>query len=170
MTQSIDAWTSRNRLEIHKEAHKFSAAHMTVFADGSKETLHGHDYRVSAALEFAENADSWLEFSVVKQALAELCAAWDDRLLLADANPRFEKIRADGTEVEFKLCGKRYVVPAEECVLIPIDNILVERLAELMARQFLKKIHARCAGRLRAVEIVVTEGSGQSARLRLECP
>jgi 6-pyruvoyltetrahydropterin/6-carboxytetrahydropterin synthase len=167
---SLDSWQSCNRLEIQKEAHKFSAAHMTVFPDGTKETMHGHDYRVAAALEFDDQADSWLEFSFVKKALAELCAAWDDRLLLAERNPHFEKVRVDAKELEFWLCGKRYVLPVDECVLVPVDNILVERLSEELARKFLAKIHARCGDRLRAVEIAVTEGRGQTARFRLVPP
>lgn len=31
----------KHRIYVGKDAHKFSAAHMTVFPDGKKERLHG---------------------------------------------------------------------------------------------------------------------------------
>ena len=43
--------STRLRLHIRKEALKFSAAHMTVFPDGTKESLHGHNYRTKALIE-----------------------------------------------------------------------------------------------------------------------
>jgi hypothetical protein len=39
------------RIYIRKEALKFSAAHMTVFPDGTKERLHGHNYRTEVILD-----------------------------------------------------------------------------------------------------------------------
>lgn len=35
--------------------------------------------------------------------------------------------------MEFKLCGKHYVVPADEAVLLPVENVVVETLAEELA-------------------------------------
>jgi 6-pyruvoyltetrahydropterin/6-carboxytetrahydropterin synthase len=32
-------------------------------------------------------------------------------------------------EIEFRLCGKRYVLPSDEVVLLKVDNITCERLA-----------------------------------------
>ena len=43
---------ARHRIFVGKDVHKFSAAHMTVFRDGTKERLHGHDYRTEVAIEF----------------------------------------------------------------------------------------------------------------------
>ena len=35
---------ARHRIFTGKDVHKFSSAHMTVFPDGSKERLHGHNF------------------------------------------------------------------------------------------------------------------------------
>ena len=40
-------------LRLGKQDFKFSAAHFTLFPDGSAELLHGHDYRVRVALRGA---------------------------------------------------------------------------------------------------------------------
>ena len=37
-------------LYIDKEAHKFSAAHFTIFTATERERLHGHNYSVSARI------------------------------------------------------------------------------------------------------------------------
>ena len=37
----------KHRISIAREQYKFSCAHMTVFADGTKERLHGHNYTIA---------------------------------------------------------------------------------------------------------------------------
>ncbi|MDC0574224.1 6-carboxytetrahydropterin synthase, partial [Luminiphilus sp.] len=37
-------------LHINKQAHKFSAAHFTIFSATDRERLHGHNYGVSARI------------------------------------------------------------------------------------------------------------------------
>ena len=37
-------------LHIDKQAHKFSAAHFTIFSETDRERLHGHNYGVSARI------------------------------------------------------------------------------------------------------------------------
>ena len=40
-----------HRISIAREQYKFSCAHMTVFADGTKERLHGHNYTVAIEID-----------------------------------------------------------------------------------------------------------------------
>ena len=40
-----------HRIRIARAEHKFSCAHMTVFADGTKERLHGHNYTIALGVE-----------------------------------------------------------------------------------------------------------------------
>lgn len=160
-------WKTRKILTLSKDAHKFSAAHMTVFADGTKERLHGHNYSVQLELELASSED-FVEFAKVKKLLAGLCDEWDERLLLP-AGSRFFKSQAKGSETEFHLCAKRYVVPTDECVLLPVDNITVESLAEILAKKYVQT-WTQEAGlpALAALQITVQETTGQSGRVRLE--
>ena len=154
----------KHRISIAREQYKFSCAHMTVFADGSKERLHGHNYTIAAELE-VERVDlaSMLPFAAIKTALAELCAAWKEHVLLAAKNPFFEIVR-DDDELEFKLCGERYVVPRQDALLLPIDNISVEALAAHVAAVLKDRIAA--PGAL-AIEVTVEESPGQGARCEL---
>lgn len=144
---------------------------MTVFPDGSKERLHGHNYTVAIALELSDTSFAKIiPFAEIRAALAELCGAWKERVLLAEQNPHFELVRRDEHELEFRLCGKRYVLPLEDALLLPIDNIAVEPLAghcaELLAAR-LRPILAQPHVRSLEVTIAESPGQGATAHLRL---
>lgn len=154
---------SKHRIYVGKDAHKFSAAHMTVFPDGTKERLHGHNFQVTVALDLSEiGFKSFLDFGVVKAALNAQCKEWDDRLLLAERCPYFKmESRASG-EIEFRLCGKRYVIPAEEVVLLPLENIATETLAEEFCHRFRERLDpALLRGLVLGIEVHITESRGQ---------
>lgn len=106
------SWT----LHIRKDNLKFAAAHMTVFPDGRKENLHGHNYQVEleVALAAPPTLALMLSYEVFKQALRTVCAAWDEKVLIAGDNPWLEWLAAAMDDCAFRLCGKRYVLPAEQ--------------------------------------------------------
>lgn len=135
MTDPKTVLPRRHRLYVGKDRHKFSSAHMTVFPDGSKERLHGHNYRVRVALELSEvpPLKDFLDFRTLKNALELLCEEWDERVLLPEQCPFLQIISQDKTEVDLRLCGKRYVFPTEDVVFLPVDNICVETLSVVLA-------------------------------------
>jgi 6-pyruvoyltetrahydropterin/6-carboxytetrahydropterin synthase len=151
----------KHRIAIAREQYKFSCAHMTVFADGTKERLHGHNYTIALALDVDSVAlQAMIPFAPVKAALGELCAMWKEHVLLAANNPFFEIVR-DDRELEFTLCGERYVMPRHDALLLPIDNISVEALAahvaELLAARLAGMAHAR------TLTVTIEESPGQGA-------
>ena len=118
------------RINITHDLFKFSCAHMTVFPDGRKERLHGHNYYVAVELDLAEvSFEKLVEFAPIKAAVAALCAEWKEHTLVAAHNPYYQLVREDGGELEFLLCGKRYLLPAEDVLVLPVDNIAVEALS-----------------------------------------
>ena len=138
---------------------------MTVFPDGSKERLHGHNYQVGAVLELSDVSFAhMIAFAPIKDALAAICHAFRERVLLAEHNPYFELVRDDGDELELRLCGKRYVMPREDALLLPIDNVAVEPLAAHIAELLLARLgEALPAGVVTALEVSVHESPGQGA-------
>jgi len=153
-----------HRIRIARAEHKFSCAHMTVFPDGTKERLHGHNYTIALGLEIERiELAVMVPFAPIKAALAELCALWKEHVLLAAKNPFLEIIR-DDDELEFKLCGERYVMPRQDALLLPIDNISVEALAAHIAGL----LHDRIAQPgVIALAVTVEESPGQGARCEL---
>lgn len=160
----------RQRLFVGKDRHKFSSAHMTVFPDGTKERLHGHNYQVRATLELRDvSLANLVPVADVKAALDAQCAAWDERLLLAERCPFLAVVRRDAAELEVTLCGRRYVLPADEVVFLPVDNVTVEQLAGELARALLERLRPALRRDVVAgLEVEVTETPGQGAASHIE--
>ena len=91
----------------------------------------------------------------------------EERTLLAIHNRHHELVRDDGQEIEFRLCQKRYVLPREDCVLLPIENVSVEQLAahalELLSED-LGEILSKPV--VTGIEVTVEEVAGQGATVR----
>ena len=156
----------KHRITIAREQYKFSCAHMTVFADGTKERLHGHNYTVAVALDVDRvDLQSMIPFAPIKAALAELCAAWKEHVLIATKNPHFVLVR-DDAELELTLCGERYVMPRQDALLLPIDNISVEALAAHVAGLLAQRLGA--PPHATALEVTVEESPGQGASATIE--
>lgn len=164
---AIKSGTFRHQVILRKEALKFSAAHMTVFPDGTKESLHGHNYQVELSLELKSIALSDLiSFSVFKQTLRQFCEAWDEKVLLPERCPYFVnhslETQASDPSIEFQLCGKRYVLPREEVELLPLETITSETLShELCQRLCEAWAPWITSGQLRSVQVRVDESLGQ---------
>src|SRR5262245_50257698 len=152
----------KHRIVIAREQYKFSCAHMTVFPDGTKERLHGHNYTIAIALDVASvELASMIPFTQIKACLAELCAAWKEHVLIAARNPHLAILR-DDTELELTLCGQRYAMPREDALLLPIDNVSVEALAAHVAALLRERI-AALSPNVQAFEVTIEELPGQGA-------
>lgn len=158
----------QHRISIAREQYKFSCAHMTVFPDGTKERLHGHNYSLGISIDLDSVAlPDMLPFAPIKAALAELCAAWKERVFIAARNPHLEILRDDATEFELTLCGDRYVFPRGDVLLLPIDNISVEALAAHCAELLRGKLAALLGPHATRLEATVEESPGQGASCAL---
>jgi 6-pyruvoyltetrahydropterin/6-carboxytetrahydropterin synthase len=139
---------------------------MTLFPDGTKERLHGHNYRVGAALEMQEG---FLDFARVKSALATLCEELREHLLMPSQSAAVRVLSQDEISTEFSVCGKRYVIPSDELLWLPMQNVVVEGLAEYLWGRIAQHLRAEFeqAG-VGWLEVTVTEAPGQGARFRAD--
>jgi 6-pyruvoyltetrahydropterin/6-carboxytetrahydropterin synthase len=138
---------------------------MTVFPDGTKERLHGHNYTVAVAVELDSAAlPAMLPFAPLRAAIGEVCAAWKERVLIAARNPFLVVVRQTAEEIELTLCGERYVLPRGDVLMLPIDNVSCEALAAHAAELLRDKLASPHA---RALEVTVEEHPGQGASCEL---
>lgn len=160
----------RHRIEIARDLFKFSCAHMTVFPDGTKERLHGHNYYLSLVVEVSDiSFAQMVPFAPIKAEAMDLCAAWKERTIIGERNPHFEKLASDPGEYAFKLCGQRYVFPAEDVLPLPIDNVSVEQLSDHVATLLIERLgEILRPAHVTAFEVLVTESPGQGARTIVE--
>ncbi|CAN5393777.1 6-pyruvoyl tetrahydropterin synthase family protein [soil metagenome] len=151
---------TRHVIKIAREQYKFSCAHMTVFPDGTKERLHGHNYSIAVALEVSSiELAKMIPFQLLKQALAELCATFKEHVLIATQNPYFV-MKTEQPELEFTLCGAHYVLPRGDALLLPLDNITAESLAAHVAELLAPKLRGPTTISL---EVTIEESPGQGA-------
>jgi 6-pyruvoyltetrahydropterin/6-carboxytetrahydropterin synthase len=147
------------RIVLAKEDFKFSAAHFTLFADGTAELLHGHNYRVRAELAGAQLDREGLlaDLARSKRSLRSLCARLDSRTLLPAASERLRCTHL-GETVEVRLDERCYTFPAADVVLLPLANTSIELLARLFWHDFAPELHGSLVTTL---AIGVEESAGQ---------
>jgi 6-pyruvoyltetrahydropterin/6-carboxytetrahydropterin synthase len=158
------------RIHVKRARFKFSCAHMTVFPDGSKERLHGHNYYLSMTVELRSiKFSDMIDFAPIKEALARLCAEWKERTLVAEHNPHLELIEDNEREIEFRLCGERYVLPRGDVLLLPIDNAAVEPLSAHACERLCEILEGDLpTSVVKAIEVTIEENPGQGATTRRE--
>jgi 6-pyruvoyltetrahydropterin/6-carboxytetrahydropterin synthase len=150
------------KVMVEKGYLDFGASHFITFG-GKCERLHGHNYAVAVEVEGTLTADSYVwDFVPLKQMVKEICKSLDHRFLLAMDNPHLSIQERPG-EWEISYGEKRYVLPNEDVLPLPLDNITAERLAEYICQQLIARLKEQGADNITAVTVRVDEEPGQSA-------
>ncbi len=148
---------------MHKEYFKFSCAHFLIFPDGSKERLHGHNYQVDCEID-GDLTDKGLviDFKKAKPIVRALCDWLDEHVVLPELHPdlHIDEV-ADGHRTwRYQDC--RYMAPADEVILLPINNSSAENFASWIGREVRKRfIEEFGPTQIRKLRVCVSETSGQ---------
>ena len=153
-------------VSLEKEQLIFSAAHFITFGDNICERLHGHNYRVACEVTGALNHQAYvIDFIALRDALQKVVAELDHHVLLPTQHPTI-RVNPGEREVEARFEDRRWIFPAEDCRLLPLDNTTAERLAEYIANQILPIVQAQTTN-LAELSVSVDENEGQWGRFRL---
>lgn len=150
------------RVVLAKKDFKFSAAHFTIFGNTEAELLHGHNYRVEVEVSgpSLDELGLLVEFDDLKRRIRAACAAFDSRTLVPERSPYLE-VERDDSEVELIFGRRRYRLPANDVVFIPVSNTTVELLANLLWEELAPSLDT---SRIDRLAVVVEETDGQSCR------
>ena len=162
-TQSLEFWQQTmvrlTTLHINKEAHKFSAAHFTIFSEHERERLHGHNYSVSARIVAPMGPNGFsADYNVYKRRIAGLCKPLDEYMLIAGDSP-FQTIEETNGEYWVTFAGRVLKFPKDETLILPMVNVTVEELAHYLLAELMKE--SKDEG-LIEVELGVSSGPGQT--------
>ena len=151
-------------ITLGKEDMKFSSAHFTIF-ESTAERLHGHNYRVRVTLKARRlRAGLLLDFGLLKQEARRLCGEIDEALLLPGESADVT-LRRQGDEIEVRCRDKRYVLPAEDCRILPVANVSCECLAAWFCRTLVDRLSADLlAAGVVSLAATIEESPGQSGR------
>ncbi|HMK53811.1 MAG TPA: 6-carboxytetrahydropterin synthase [Methanobacteriaceae archaeon] len=141
---------------------RFASAHMIPgheFCGG----IHGHSYHVDVVVEGERSGQFGfvVDFKTVKSIVRDLCKKLDHKVLIPAESDQIQFKNMDGP-LEFSIGLKQYVLPLEDCCLLPTTSTSAEELSRYFAEYVytaLKKLNAP----LESVEICVNEGIGQGA-------
>jgi 6-pyruvoyltetrahydropterin/6-carboxytetrahydropterin synthase len=76
-------------------------------------------------------------------------------------------LHRDVQATEMLVCGRRYVLPSDEIVWLPMDNVVVETLARYLWDRILFALRPDLvAAGVESLEVTVTEAPGQGASFR----
>lgn len=156
-------------IRVAKDAHKFSAAHFLIFADGSAERLHGHNYYVTVTLR-AQTAGHGMviDFKRIKPLIRSVLDQLDERLLIPGRHPALVIERRDG-QIDIRHRDRRYSAPADDVLVLPVTNTSSENLAAWIGEALLAAIREELGDvALTALEVEVEETAGQSGIARIE--
>lgn len=134
-------------IHIEKDYLKFSAAHFLIFPDGSAERLHGHNYVVFIDLETELDQHGLvLNFREIKPIVRDLVDELDEHLLIPGKHPVLtcEDLGTGSTEIRYQ--KRRYLIPTEEVIVLPISNTSAENLAAWIADSLLLRLAERFSG------------------------
>lgn len=135
-----------------------------LFKDGSREPLHGHNYRVQIkgnALEL--DNDMVFDFLDIKPIVREICNSLDHKLLIPRDN---DKIRIEEREKNFQFITMDesvFSIPKSDVLILPIENTSAERIACYLAYQIRDAVKAKFNFEFKELEVEVEETPGQSA-------
>ena len=101
-----------------------------------------------------------MDFVVLKKALRAMAEELDHKTLLPARSDNV-KITKKGKEIEAVSCGKRYVFPDEDVVLLEVPVTTAEEMTKLMASQIMQKISF--PKNVHSLSIGLDEERGQTA-------
>jgi 6-pyruvoyltetrahydropterin/6-carboxytetrahydropterin synthase len=157
--------TQSFRVHVSKDYLKFCAAHFMAYK-GFRETLHGHNYRVTVEVEGVLGAQGYvLDFGIVKRIAKRVCDRLDEKVLIP-AHSDCLQIREEAGQVSLRYEDDEFRFPAKDVVLVPIAHSSAEELARYLAGEMRHELAVEGVQRIRAIQIGVEETTGQAAYFR----
>lgn len=156
-------------IRVYKQYFNFASSHFLIFEDGSRESLHGHNYRVQVKGSVKQlSADMVFDFLDIKPIVREVCDSLDHKLLLPQNNPGL-KIQEKGKSYYVQTPDEsEFLFPKQDVLLLPLHNTSAERLAIYIAKKIREIVKERFKFSFKELEIEVEETPGQCAIYKLE--
>ena len=150
-------------IRVYKEYFNFGAAHFLIFGDGSREELHGHNYRVRVEVWGEPTAgDLVLDFIKFKPVVKAICDELDHRMLLPRFNPRLTVTEHDDRVEARYEDGSYFCFPRKDTRVMELRNTSTELLARYISQEIVARLPQAIAdANVSALQVEVEESPGQ---------
>jgi 6-pyruvoyltetrahydropterin/6-carboxytetrahydropterin synthase len=154
---------------VDKQYFNFNSAHFLIFADGTREELHGHNYHLGIELEGNLGEGSLVvDFIPFKPMVKSICDSLDHKLLLPRDNPMLE-VEHEGNSVVACFGDDRFCFPARDVTILPIPNTSTECLARYISGRIDGLLSERFPdARVHRMKVSVSESPGQSGWYQID--
>lgn len=135
-----------------------------IFDNGTREPLHGHNYRVMLKGEAPQlEGDMVFDFLDIKPIVREICDSLDHKLLIPKDNKHL-KIYTEKKNYVIETPDESYFsIPQTDVLLLPILNTSAERIAVYICEEIKRLVSDRFGFSFKSLEVEVEETPGQSA-------
>ena len=171
------------KVQLAKEAFKFSASHFTILSPTEAERLHGHNYYVTVECTVTSLGALGMafEFNTLKPFVKALTEIWDERVLIPTKSLHLilrDEMVGEEPHLTIGFQRRSYRFPKSEIALLETENITSEELARLFAmkltQDWMKSTGAggdpSLAARVQNLTVKIEETRGQSASFSIESP
>jgi 6-pyruvoyltetrahydropterin/6-carboxytetrahydropterin synthase len=149
------------RVRVTKDHLVFSAAHFITFNGNICERLHGHNWRVAIEAAGALDENFYvIDFIALRDAAQKIVGELDHRMLVPTEHSAIN-VWTSEREVEITFEERRWVLPRDDCVLLPIENTTSERLAWWIGARLREELAAPAWRLITSLDIEVEENFGQ---------
>jgi 6-pyruvoyltetrahydropterin/6-carboxytetrahydropterin synthase len=150
-------------IQVHKDYLKFSAAHFLIFEDGTPERLHGHNYKVFVEVQTElDEVGLVIDFKRIKPLVVRILEQLDERFLVPGEHPGLSVNDEDADSYVIRYQEKRYLIPKEDVLILPINNSSAENLAAWIADRLDEQIEEVAnKSRIHSLSVGVEETPGQ---------
>lgn len=161
---SFEADCPEYAIKVYKQYFNFACAHFMIFKDGTREPLHGHNYRVQIKAKAPKlEGDMVFDFLDLKPIVRSVCDSLDHKLLLQGECPSL-KIHDQDSNWKLEMPDHSMMsIPKSDVLILPILNTSVERLAIYIAQEIDHRVFEKYQFQFTTLEIEVEETPGQSA-------
>lgn len=151
-------------IKVYKQYFNFASSHFMLFKDGTREPLHGHNYRVQIkgnALDL--NDDMVFDFLDIKPIVRQVCDSLDHKLLIPKNNPHLHIEISEKNYILSTRDESIFSIPQTDVLILPIENTSAERIAAYLAYQIRDLVLEKFQFEFKELEVEVEETPGQAA-------
>ena len=161
--------TERFEARVTKDSLVFSAAHFITFNGNICERLHGHNWRLDVTIVGALDENHYVfDFIALRDAAMKIVGELDHRVLLPERHEQIVVTQLnDNREVQATFEERRWIFPAEDCVILPIANTTAELIAQWIGHRLIGDLDLTKNPEADQIRVSVEENFGQWATVTI---